>query len=166
MTLTTHALAGAAVATLFPARPLLGFFAGFASHFALDSIPHWDYKIRSVLNRKDLNNISVARGPQFWKDAGKVIIDCALGFSLGLFLFGTTPEAAVAVLTGATGALFPDGLQFLYFKFKNKSLLGLQRFHESIQKDSRFQERPVIGIALQFLLIVAIIGGHFLVVYR
>jgi hypothetical protein len=39
MILTTHAITGAAVASVFPNNPALGFVAGFASHFfvGLDS---------------------------------------------------------------------------------------------------------------------------------
>jgi hypothetical protein len=53
MTLTTHALLGAAAASLFPASPALAFAAGFASHFAADALPHWDYKILSKKENKE-----------------------------------------------------------------------------------------------------------------
>ena len=38
MTLTTHAVVGAAVATLLPSHPLLGISAAFLSHFFVDAI--------------------------------------------------------------------------------------------------------------------------------
>ena len=47
MILTTHAIVGAALASFLPSHPIAAFVAGFASHFALDAIPHVDYPIKS-----------------------------------------------------------------------------------------------------------------------
>jgi hypothetical protein len=47
LTLTTHAIVGAAIASVIPAHPFFAIAAAFASHFLLDAIPHWDYPIRS-----------------------------------------------------------------------------------------------------------------------
>src|SRR5579872_4194563 len=110
MTLTTHALAGAAVATIFPAHPVAGFFAGFASHFVLDAIPHWDYKLASVHDGEGTRKTELIMGPDLWKDVMKVSFDALLGFVLALLLFGNGMSMAVAALAGAFGALFPDGL--------------------------------------------------------
>ena len=46
MILTTHAIVGAALASFLPSHPIAAFVAGFASHFALDAIPHVDYPIQ------------------------------------------------------------------------------------------------------------------------
>jgi hypothetical protein len=48
MILSTHAIVGGALASLFPSHPVVIIAAGFASHFAIDAIPHWDYKLRSI----------------------------------------------------------------------------------------------------------------------
>jgi hypothetical protein len=47
MILTTHAIVGAALASFLPSHPAAAFVVGFASHFALDAIPHVDYPIKS-----------------------------------------------------------------------------------------------------------------------
>jgi hypothetical protein len=47
LTLTTHAIVGAAIVSVLPAHPYLAIAVAFASHFFLDAIPHWDYPIRS-----------------------------------------------------------------------------------------------------------------------
>ena len=47
MILSTHAVVGAALASFVPSHPLAALVIGFASHFALDGIPHWDYPIKS-----------------------------------------------------------------------------------------------------------------------
>src|SRR5215472_8085081 len=48
MILSTHAVVGAAIASFLPSHPMAAFAPGFASHFVLDAIPHWDYPIRSA----------------------------------------------------------------------------------------------------------------------
>jgi hypothetical protein len=47
MILSTHAVVGVALASFVPSHPFAAFVIGFASHFALDAIPHWDYPIKS-----------------------------------------------------------------------------------------------------------------------
>ena len=64
MTLTTHAIFGAGLASLMPEHPVAAFIAGFASHFVLDAIPHWDYAI-----------LSESVDPNFGK---KIIVDRTL----------------------------------------------------------------------------------------
>src|SRR5260370_42631939 len=48
MILSTPAIVGAAIASFLPSHPTTAFVLGFASHFVLDAIPHWDYPIRSA----------------------------------------------------------------------------------------------------------------------
>ena len=48
MILSTHAVVGGAIASLGPSDPILAAAAGFASYFAIDAIPHWDYPLRSI----------------------------------------------------------------------------------------------------------------------
>jgi hypothetical protein len=47
MVLSTHAIVGAAISSFITSQPAAAFVLGFASHFALDAIPHWDYPIKS-----------------------------------------------------------------------------------------------------------------------
>ena len=48
MTLTTHGVVGGAIVSLIPTSPVLGLCLAFLSHYLLDSIPHFDYPIRSA----------------------------------------------------------------------------------------------------------------------
>lgn len=123
MILTIHGVAGAAIANFFPGQPAVGVVAAFASHFALDAIPHWDYKLRSLtwdaLRPLDtdfvLNRDSVL-------DLAKIALDFALGLILGWLIFGN--------FWGALAGMLPDFFQFLYFKFRwFPPLRWLQRFH-------------------------------------
>ena len=50
MTLTPHSIVGAAIANLMPENPELGFAIAWASHYALDTIPHREYDIDHLFN--------------------------------------------------------------------------------------------------------------------
>lgn len=161
MILTTHVIAGAALAAAVPNRPMLAFVASAASHFLLDAIPHWDYKLRSSRKDKDnpLNN-DIVVGRDFWFDLIKISVDALVGLALGWFFFHSFFTGQLAVLTfvaGAIGGLLPDALQFAYFKFRSPWLTALQRFHYWIHADYARKLKPAVGIITQTLLVTTII---------
>ena len=164
MTLTTHAIAGAAVATIFPEHPVAGFFAGFASHFLLDAIPHWNFIPSSIQNRDDIDKVSMPFTTQFFKEMVFVAFDFVLGFAVAFALFGRAPHALVAALAGAVGGTLPDALHFAYYKIKIEPLRSIEIFHDRIQSDDSLQRRPALGVLVQLLIIGAIIAGHALLV--
>src|SRR5258708_36388904 len=94
MILMTHAIVGASIASFMPSHPVAAAALGFASHFALDAIPHWDYPIRSALNVSPGATPALAQGrafyahPLFW-DLGKVGLDALIGCVLSVALFAT-----------------------------------------------------------------------------
>jgi hypothetical protein len=57
--LSTHAIVGGAIASLISSHPLLAAVAGFTSHFVIDAIPHWDYRLRSIAVGKGADNRSL-----------------------------------------------------------------------------------------------------------
>ena len=150
MVLTSHAIVGAALASVIPKYPLAGFVLGFASHFILDAIPHWDYQLRS--SRKYLKNRlndDLIIGPDFYLDLLKISLDLAVGFVLAFFIFGS-------FFWGMVGAVLPDLLQFVYFKARKTPLKYLQRFHRFVHADEDCVG-PVWGIAIQVLLVLFIV---------
>lgn len=142
MTLATHAIAGAALATTMPTRPVLVFAAGFASHFLLDAIPHWDYPLD--------NGMFVGR--PVYLDLIKIAGDGLLGLVVSWLLF----HSWVGMIA-ALGAILPDALQFAYFKLRGPILTPLQRFHMWIHTDHRLKNRPMVGVFSQVLLVILIV---------
>jgi hypothetical protein len=141
MTLTTHAVVGAAMASLVPNEPLLGFALGFASHFAIDSIPHWNEGhafMRSVVkNKHDVLQTRIQHGKDFLHDIAIVLADSMLGFALAvLILFYFFHVPLYIVLLGAFAGQTPDGLQFVYYIMHWRWMEPLQKFHSKIQKES------------------------------
>jgi hypothetical protein len=153
MILSTHALVGAAIANMLPAHPVAGFVLGFASHFALDAIPHADYPIRSAsLDPKIGAPLRFDRA--LLLDAITIGADGLLGLLLALLLFAS-PESQWAVLLGACGAMLPDAIQFLHARFPYEPLRTLQRLHRWAHTKTELKERVALAIASQVLLVVA-----------
>ncbi len=159
MTLTTHAITGAALAALIPAHPVLGFAAGFTSHFVLDAIPHWAYSIKSLKEDEEnpMNNDMVI-GKEFYEDLLKIGIDALLGLSASLvILSGILKFSPLAVLSGAVGGILPDALQFAYWKWRHQPLTGLHWFHIHIHAKSDLNDKPVMGVLLQIAFVFVIL---------
>src|SRR5437660_1008691 len=127
MILCSHAIVGAALASLMPSHPVTAFAVGFASHFALDAIPHADYPIRSQSINPEIGAPITLDASLLW-DVVMIGFDGLFGILAAVFLFGL-PIGHWAVLLGAIGAMLPDPLQLVYARFPHEPLRTLQRFH-------------------------------------
>lgn len=167
MTLTTHAIVGAAVASAIPAHPVIGFIGGFASHFAIDTIPHWNEGralLRSVEKEKGSSiNARIHRGKDLVHDLLAVGADSLIGFALATFiLFYLFHSPLYIVLLGAFAGQMPDGLQFVYFLLKPRFMVPLQEFHEKIQTESFNMAYLMIEAGLILAVIVLGVSGVFM----
>jgi hypothetical protein len=139
MILANHAIAGAALASLTPSEPLIGFSVGFLSHFVLDAIPHWDYCRNLGSFKKDANNPmndDIIINKTFVKDFLIISADGIIGLLISFLIFCFYLKVSVfAVLCGAIGAMTPDALQFVYMKWRHEPLVSLERFHLWIHAD-------------------------------
>src|SRR3989344_4872604 len=157
MTLGTHAIVGAAVASFIPTHPALGFIAGFLSHFLIDAIPHRDYAIRSAFV-----DPSLAGKAKFDKalvlDAVTIGADAAFGVFLSLLFFAVSGNWW-AILAGAIGGILPDPLQFAYSRFPHEPLSTLQRFHRWIHTSHRLKSHLYIGVFSQAVFVVAVVAA-------
>ena len=158
MTLTTHAIIGAATAKIFSFNPVLAIGFAFASHFLIDAIPHWDYLPKSF--QKDSSNPlndDMVIGNGFFKDFLKIALDAMLGVVLSLIIF--FPESAYQfwiIFFGAGSGFLPDPLQFVYWKWRHEPFISLQRFHLWIHSHNEsLKNRWKIGLFYQFVLTFA-----------
>ncbi len=156
MILATHAIVGAAIASLNPSRPVSGFFAGFIAHFILDAIPHWEYEIKSGSIDPHIGSRFLF-DRDFFGDILRIGSDAALGIILSLVLF-YSPNAFAAVLAGVLGGITPDALQFVYVRIRKGPIIYLQRFHEWIHSPyKKLRNMPITGISLQIVIIATIV---------
>ncbi|MDP3999004.1 MAG: hypothetical protein Q8P76_00200 [bacterium] len=160
MTLTTHAIVGAAAAQIFPSQPWLAFFAGFISHFIIDTIPHRDYSLSSLTeSADDPLAADMAINKNSIKDFLKVGFDASLGIVLASFIFTNFYESTLLLaIIGAVGGIVPDGLQFAYWKMRIEPLKSLQRFHIWIQRHSPLNVPWLTSLSHQALIIAVILS--------
>lgn len=165
MTLATHAVVGAAVAAALPHHPLLGGIFAFGSHFLLDALPHWDYKILSASANPDAPaKLSVDR--LFLLDLVRIGSDALLGLILAGAFYGSyasgTPLSTIVSenllwLIGAASAMLPDFLQFVYSKYPKGPIAQLQAFHRWIHTSHRLEGRTILGISSQLALVIVVL---------
>jgi hypothetical protein len=154
MILSTHAIVGAAIASFLPSHPAAAFVLGFASHFILDAIPHWDYPIRSTSVNPNIG-APMTFDRALLQDAITIGSDGLLGILAALLLFASA-ESLWAILLGSFGAMLPDPLQFAHVRLPHEPLRTIQRFHRWMHTDR--QIKVVLGIGSQLALVALIVG--------
>lgn len=149
MVLTPHAVVGAAVTSFFRLNPFTAFWAGFLSHFFLDSFPHWDYELKSAeLDETNPLKNDMIINRDFYFDLVKIGFDCLLGFILSVLFFVIGGGFSFwTIFFGALGGVAPDFLQFVYMKFRREPFLSLQKAH-NIFHTSKKITNPVLGVVI------------------
>jgi len=159
MILSTHAVIGAAVASLFPGKPILGVSVAFLSHFLLDAIPHWDYNLRSKhQNPLDplKDDLPFKFNRDYFLDVLKLGLDFFVGIFLSVLIFWHHTHSWQLLLAGALAGVLPDFLQFVYWKVRREPLTSLQRFHFWLHPEAKITQ-AVPGIFSQALLVVVVV---------
>ncbi|GLR91290.1 hypothetical protein [Bradyrhizobium iriomotense] len=146
MILSIHAVVGGAIASLFPSHPVLVAVAAFASHFAIDAIPHWDYPLRAI--RKPGAHNRLLADPKLFRDLALIGFDACAGLLIAIWLFAT-PATIGAIVLGAFAGMAPDPLQVVHSVFPKQPLTTLQRFHKWFH--TKWRLRWPLGISSQAL---------------
>ena len=159
MILVTHAIAGAAAAKLFSSNPIAAFIAAFLSHFVLDAIPHWNYKLLSrEENPFDPLNGDMHWGKKFIIDIARISLDFAAGIVLSIVLFKSHSDYQTSIIIlGAFAGMLPDALQFVYWKLKIEPFRTLQKFHRFAHTKHEIENHLVLGVISQTLIIAIIV---------
>ena len=155
MILSTHAIVGGAIASLFSSHPAFIALAGFASHFAIDAIPHWDYPLNAIKVGNHANNCSLKLNRQVLQDLALIGVDACTGLAISVLLFAK-PETTWVVVLGAAAGMLPDALQFVHSLYPRQPLKSLQRFHKWIHSDRRLTWR--FGVASQVAFVILVSG--------
>jgi len=157
MILSTHAIVGGAIASLLPSHPVLAVAAGFASHFAIDAIPHWDYPLRSIATGKTADNRKLKVSATLFRDLALIGFDACAGLVLALLLFATSTTAWVIAL-GAIAGMLPDPLQFVHSVYPHEPLKSLQRFHSWIHSKKKLQWQLGVSSQAGFAALVTVLA--------
>jgi hypothetical protein len=147
-----------AIASLMPSHPLLAAIAAFAGHFAIDAIPHWDYRLRSIAVGKGADNRNLRLSPAVLTDLAVIAVDACAGLALALWLFAT-PASAWVISFGAVAAMLPDPLQFAHSLFPRQPQNTLQRFHGWIHSKRKLAWRWGVSSQMAFATAVSVLAG-------
>lgn len=144
---TPHILVGAAIVKAVP-NPILGLPLAFLSHFALDSIPHWDGSPKAPFNRKTSLGI---------------IVDYAFGTTL-LFLLTAGLDNQTLILLGGFLGTLPDFILGTYRHFvpvfSKYNLVRIpNEFHMTIQRNVTFWPGLVISIITSIISVLVLLSG-------
>ncbi len=164
MILFTHAVVGGAVGSVIQSHPVLAFGAGFLSHFLLDAIPHWDYKLESGTSITPQNKLQgdFSINKQFLFDLIKIGTDMLSGFVITyVFIYGNilNPQDFFGgnIFWGLVGGVLPDFLQFAYYKTKKEPLTSLQKFHIWSHSSIRLHDWYILGPTIQLLIVTCVV---------
>jgi hypothetical protein len=155
MILSTHAIVGGAIASLFPSHPVLVVAAGFTSHFAIDAIPHWDYPLQAISVRPAAGSRALNLDRRLWVDLTLITLDACAGLAIAIWLFAT-PATIEAILLGAVAAMAPDPLQVVHTLYPREPLKSLQRFHQWIHAKRKLSWP--LGASSQAIFAAAVSG--------
>jgi hypothetical protein len=158
MILSTHAIVGGAIASFIPSHPLLAAVVGFASHFAIDAIPHWDYPLRSISIGKGADNRRLRLSRPVLTDLAVIAVDACAGLALASWLFAT-PASGWVVALGAIGATLPDPSQFAHSLFPREPLNPLQRFHAWVHARRKLAWKLGVSSQIAFAAAVSALAG-------
>jgi hypothetical protein len=153
MILSTHAIVGGALGSLFPSYPIAAFALGVASHFAIDAIPHWDYPLQSIsVAPGDCKRLKIDR--RLLRDVALIGFDACAGVAIVVGLLAT-PATLMVIVLGALAAMLPDPLQFVHGLYPRQPLATLQKFHGWIHTKRRL-DWPM-GISSQIIVAAVVI---------
>jgi hypothetical protein len=133
--ITNHVVAGAVIGTFAPG-PGSAFVLGFASHAAMDALPHWGHPDQSM----------------FLKVA---VVDGLFGLAtMATIARAATPERRAAVLAGMLGACVPDADKPSRLVFGGSPFPGwFDDVHKRIQNEAheRMPYEAVGGLVGSFI---------------
>ena len=117
MILTPHLLMGSMIASKIEYAPLAIILA-FFSHYFLDLIPHAEYSIDNIKNKK-------------WQDSLPDILKVFLDFFSGILLILIFSNNQPIVFVCAFFSILPDGFSFLGYLFSNRILESYNNIHQN-----------------------------------
>lgn len=161
MILTTHIVAGAAVAKPFieAGHPVVGIVAAIGSHFVIDMIPHWDYELASIEKNEDNRmDDKIANKSKISSDLLKICSDVTFGFLLVYFSSFFILKSSIFILLVSAGlaAAFPDFLQAVYWFYRKFPIIQLKKFHHWVHSERRLKLTTTSFMSQAAIIILAI----------
>lgn len=138
MLTTPHAIAGATIGALLP-DPLLAIPLAVASHFVLDSIPHWQETLAPYIPTR--------------KTYIRIPLDIALAIGLTMVIAHWHPESASIIWLAALAANLPDldSIVVVIPRLKTGLIKQFWDWHCRIQRETR----SLWGVLTQLIFVIS-----------
>jgi hypothetical protein len=163
MILTPHAIVGSVITNLLPNNPALGFALAYASHYALDVIPHLDYDISGFIDEDNKTVRSVFHNVAATvKSLSIIAIDFSVALTLCAFIFIHDDKTMYLTMSGAAAGMLPDFLQFVYLQFKKYPWTTFQWIHDYFHNPDRMKDNRAMGTLTQIVTPSIILFFYFL----
>lgn len=144
---TPHLLVGAAIVAAIP-NPAISLPLAFLSHYALDSIPHWDGSPKTPFNKKTIAGITL----DYAFGAGLIFL-LTLGLPNQYYIwFGAFLGTAPDFILGAYRHFEKFFSQYNFIRISNE-------FHMGIQRNVPFKKGFIISVITSVISILIIISG-------
>ena len=161
MVLTPHSVVGAVIANLMPENPEFGFALAWASHYVLDTIPHYDYNIDNFYNKDENTVNSIFQNTKARLNFLTIGLDFFVGLVICFLLFVRHRQSLILTAVGILGGILPDILQFIYLKFKNQPWIFFQKIHDFFHNPDKMKDRQVKGVLIQIFVVIVFIITFF-----
>lgn len=142
MILLSHILFGAAITSKVTYAPLAIILA-FLSHYLLDLIPHIEYSIDNIAEKK-------------WKKSLPDFLKVFLDLLAGVILITIFSKNQPIIFIGSFAAIIPDSLSLLKYIFRSKILDFHSDFHQERLHFLKHKKISNIWRILTQILIVVI----------
>ncbi len=160
MILIPHTIVGAAVTNLFPNHPMIGFALALGSHYALDMIPHAEYKLDGFFDENSRTMKSIWNNTKAYFHLFRVALDLLIGIILCAIIFVRGEQSLFLTALGVFAGILPDFFQFLYFKYKKEPWIFLQKVHDFFHNSNK-EQKIFWGSLSQIFSVVCFVAVYF-----
>jgi hypothetical protein len=162
MILTTHALAGTIVASVIPNHPILGFGLALSSHYLMDTVPHWEYRLRTESFESPTPEKISWFSRNFILDILTIKLDFIFGIALSIIFLLFAGSFSWTVLTvGVIAGVLPDVLQFAYILYSKPPFTWTQKIHDFFHTNINWKNRPLVGSITQIVILIILVLATF-----
>jgi len=172
MILSSHIITATAVAVplatgpITPTSAIIIFLVAFCSHYLLDLIPHWDYKLMSIKTCCGKEKKGYIEKDKLKIDLLRMTIDGLLGVFVSSIIISLsslgTGEKIIVLLIIIPTSILPDMIEVINIFFKKQPVAFLHKIHLFFHRKNIFMGQPQKGVPLQIVVILLIIYLSFI----
>lgn len=168
MILSSHIITATAVAIpltvapITPASAVAIFLVAFCSHYILDLIPHWDYKLVSIKTCHGGEKNGYIEKTKIQTDLIKITFDVLLGVLVSFILISLSSLSSVDKLIALSviipASILPDLIEVINIFFKKQPVALLHKIHLFFHRKNIFIGKPFKGAPLQIAILLLIVA--------